>query len=162
MNSRPMRKLVGYRRLWLATAQVGLSSWMVQVALFAALVSHHSARVMAMVLLVATIPALLAGPVFGARLDRRARPEVAAWAAGVQAVLLPVMAGLVGHHLVLLTGVYALYNLTGTLSAAVRQQLRYGLVPPDCWADVNARLGGVTEITTIAGALLGRQEAIQP
>lgn len=69
MNSRSMRRLVGYRRLWLATAQIGLSSWMVQVALFAALVSHHSARVMAMVLLVATMPSLLAGPLFGAWLD---------------------------------------------------------------------------------------------
>ena len=155
MNSRPMRKLVGYRRLWLATAQIGLSSWMVQVALFAALVSHHSARVMAMVLLVATMPSLLAGPVFGAWLDGRARPELAAWAAGAQAVLLPVMAGLVVHHIILLTGVYAVYNLIGTLGATARQQLRYHLVPPGRWAEVNARLGGVTGITTIVGALLG-------
>ncbi|NMP24794.1 MFS transporter [Sulfobacillus harzensis] len=160
MNSRSMRRLVGYRRLWLATAQIGLSSWMVQVALFAALVSHHSARVMAMVLLLATMPSLLAGPLFGAWLDRRAMPELAAWAAGVQAVLLPVMAWLVVHHLVLLTGVYAVYNLTGTLSATGRQQLRYHMVPPDRWAEVNARLGGVTGITTIVGALLGGTVAL--
>ena len=160
MPSRSMRRIVGYRRLWLATAQIGLSGWMVQVALFAALVSQHSARVMAMVLLLATIPSLLAGPLFGTWLDRRTMPELAAWAAGAQAALLPVMAWLVVHHIILLTGVYAVYNLTGTLSATVRQQLRYHLVPSDRWAEVNARLGGVTGITTIVGALLGGTVAL--
>lgn len=157
MNSRP---IVGYRRLWLAMAHIGLSTWMVQVALFAALVSHHSARVMAMVLFIGTLPSLLAGPLFGAWLDRRARPELAAWATGVQAVLLPVMAGLVVHHIVLLTAVYAAYNVAGTLSATGRQQFRYHLVPSNRWADVNARLGGVTGITTIMGALLGGTVAV--
>ena len=65
MNPRPLHQVAGYRRLWLATAQIGLSSWMVQVGLFSALVSHYSASVMAVVLLMATIPALLAGPWVG-------------------------------------------------------------------------------------------------
>lgn len=155
MTPEPMHRPKGYRRLWLATAQIGLSSWMVQVALFAALVSDHSARVMALVLLLATLPSLIAGPLFGAWLDRRAKPELAAWANAVQAVLLPAMAWLVLHHIVFLSAVYAVYNLTGTFGSTVRQQIRYQLVPPSRRAEINARLGGVVGFTTVVGALLG-------
>ncbi len=160
MNPRPLHQVAGYRRLWLATAQIGLSSWMVQVGLFAALVSHYSASVMALVLLMATIPALLAGPWVGNWLDRQPRAGIAAWAGGGQAALLLVMAWLVPHHAVILAGVYAIYNTAGTLGTSARQQLRYRLVPPARRAEVNAHLGGVTGVTTIMGALLGGTTAL--
>lgn len=160
MNPRPLHQVAGYRRLWLATAQIGLSSWMVQVGLFAALVSHYSASVMALVLLMATIPALLAGPWVGNWLDQQPRAGIAAWAGGGQAALLLVMAWLVPHHAVILAGVYAIYNTAGTLGTSARQQLLYRLMPPARRAEVNAHLGGVTGVTTIMGALLGGTTAL--
>ncbi len=53
-----------------------------------------------------------------------------------------------------MTGLYALYNALGSAGTTARQQLRYRVTPPAQWADVNARLGSITGMTTI-GALLG-------
>ena len=78
MFARPMK---GYRRLWLATVQLGWSGWMIQVGLFITLVSRHSASVMAAVILIATLPALVLGPAAGAWLDRHVVPRLTAGAA---------------------------------------------------------------------------------
>ena len=157
MFARPMK---GYRRLWLATVQLGWSGWMIQVGLFITLVSRHSASVMAAVILIATLPALVLGPAAGAWLDRHVVPRLTAGAAVGQAVLLPLMGWLVVHHIVLMTGLYAVFNLLGTVGATARQQLRYRITPPARWADVNARLSGIMGITTIVGALLGGTVAV--
>ena len=68
----------GFGRFWLADVQIGLSGWMVQVGLFVTLVAVHSATVMATVILLATLPSLLLGPVVGAWLDRHDGPGTAA------------------------------------------------------------------------------------
>ena len=59
-----------------------------------------------------------------------------------------------------MTALYALYNALGSAGASARQQLRYRVVPPAHWAEVNVRLGSVTGITTIIGTLLGGTVAI--
>jgi hypothetical protein len=98
--------------------------------------------------------------VLGAWLDRHDVPGLAATAAIGQALLLPLIGWLLMHHLIVMTGLYALYNALGSAGTTARQQLRYRVTPPDQWADVNARLGSITGLTTIVGALLGGTVAI--
>lgn len=150
----------GFGRLWWAAVQIGLSGWMVQVGLFVTLVAVHSAAVMATVILVATLPSLLLGPVVGAWLDQHDVPGLAATASVGQALLLPFIGMLLTHHIIMMTGLYALYNALGSAGTTGRQQLRYRVTPPAQWADVNARLGSITGMTTIVGALLGGTVAI--
>lgn len=154
------RRPAGFGRFWLAAIQMGLSGWMVQIGLFVTLVAVHSAAVMAVVILLATLPALLLGPVVGAWLDQHDVPGLAAAAAIGQTVLLPCMGLLLTHHVSAMTGLYALYNVLGRAGASARQQLRYRVTPPAQWADVNARLGSITGMTTIIGALLGGTVAL--
>ncbi len=150
----------GFGRFWFSAIQIGLSGWMVQVGLFVTLVAVHSAAVMATVVLLATLPALLLGPVVGAWLDRHDLPGLAAAAAIGQALLLPFIGLLLTRHVIVMTGLYALYNVLGSAGASARQQLRYRVTPPAQWTDVNARLGSITGMTTIVGALLGGTVAI--
>ncbi len=157
---RSSKDLKGFGRFWLADVQIGLSGWMVQVGLFVTLVAVHSATVMATVILLATLPSLLLGPVVGAWLDRHDGPGTAASVLIGQAILLPLIGLLLTHHVIAMTALYALYNALGSAGASARQQLRYRVVSPAHWADVNVRLGSVTGITTIVGALLGGTVAI--
>ncbi len=150
----------GFGRFWFAAVQIGLSGWMVQVGLFVTLVAVHSAAVMATVILLATLPALLLGPVVGAWLDQHDVPGLAATASIGQALLLPLIGLFLTHHVIVMTGLYALYNALGSAGMTARQQLRYRVTPPAQWADVNARLGSITGMTTIVGALLGGTVAI--
>ncbi|MCY0909679.1 MAG: MFS transporter [Sulfobacillus thermotolerans] len=150
----------GFGRFGWAAVQIGLSGWMVQVGLFVMLVMLHSAAVMAAVILVATLPSLLLAPVVGAWLDRHDVPGLAATASVGQALLLPFIGILLTHHIIMMTGLYALYNVLGSAGTTGRQQLRYRVTPPAQWADVNARLGSITGMTTIVGALLGGTVAL--
>lgn len=150
----------GFGRFWFSAVQIGLSGWMVQVGLFFTLVAFHSAAVMATVILLATVPALLLGPVVGGWLDQHDVPGLAAAAAIGQALLLPFIGLLLTRHVIVMTGLYALYNILGSAGASARQQLRYRVTPRAQWADVNARLGSITGMTTIIGALLGGTVAI--
>jgi len=160
MNRRLTRGPSGYPRLWIASVSTGLSGWMVQIGLFVTLVAVHSATVMATVLLIATLPALLLGPFIGSWIDRHDVPWMAAVAQWGQAVLLPVIGFLLDHHVGAMTGLYALFSVLGSLGATARQQLHYRVIAPSRWAEVNARLGGVTGITTIVGAILGGTAAL--
>lgn len=150
----------GFSRFWWAAVQIGLSGWMVQVGLFVTLVAVHSAAVMAMVILSATLPSLVLGPMVGAWIDQHNVPGLAATVSIGQALLLPFIGLLLTHHVIMMTVLYALYNALGSAGTTARQQLRYRVTPPAQWADVNARLGSITGMTTIVGALLGGTVAI--
>ncbi len=133
---------------------------MIQIGLFITLVSLHSAAVMASVLFSATLPALLLGPLMGTWLDRHMVSHLSVATAVGQAMLLPLIGWLIVNHVVLMTGLYAVFNLLSTMGATGRQQLRYRIIPPGHWAEVNARLSSIAGITTILGTLLGGTVAV--
>jgi hypothetical protein len=143
------------RKLWAATLAQSLTVWIAQIALIVGVLEHHGGSSLALVMLVSSTPALLAGLVAGTIVDRHDARRVAQ-AGATAGVALLVGSGLgLAHSLAAGTACYALFLVVRGLSGPATIRILYATVPPAQRTAGNASIGSVSGVSTIAGAAIG-------
>lgn len=149
-----------FRRLWGAAGLAGLSTWMVQIALFYGVLHQQGAPALAWLLLIGTLPALLLGPALGAAVDRWPAGRAARLAGYGQAACLAALLWALAGPLPWLMLPYAASGLLGAIDRPARQRLLYQLIPRGRRPAANASLAGIGGIVSILGAVLGGSAAL--